>query len=65
MIYYLLQDRIPLSMLRKSSVMFSFWLELSKQDDALLNHGLHVREYLNNICPNHWIGRRGSIEVAT
>lgn len=33
-----------------------------QQDGAPPHYGLHVREYLNTIFPNRWIGRRGSIE---
>lgn len=33
-----------------------------QQDGAPPHYGLQVRQYLDNVFPNHWIGRRGSIE---
>lgn len=33
-----------------------------QQDRAPPHYGLEVRQYLDNVFPNHWIGRRGYIE---
>jgi hypothetical protein len=35
-----------------------------QQDGAPPHFALHVREYLNNVFRNRWIGRRGPIEWA-
>lgn len=37
----------------------SLWFQ---QDGAPPHYARHVREYLNNIFPNRWIGRRGFLE---
>ena len=33
-----------------------------QQDGATPHYALRVRDYLNEVLPQHWFGRRGSIE---